>query len=329
MVKSSLPTDDEGEKLQPASVRARETKRQRLQSLRLSFRSASSPQPNPCPTGEEREKSGQPGESDSRFFDCPPFLSDSDILDCPICFDPLTFPVFECGNGHIACSSCCAKVENNCPTCGKKIGRNRNRAMEKVIELMMKYCGYADYGCKAVVSYAQIQEHQKSCIYAPCPCPFFGCLFRGCASKLSEHISLEHCDSVVKFSYNRLFPISLKWDTKSDNDKFIDKKKERFIVLQEENDGVKFFVERHEGTLNVRCVEACPDKGRFCYDLIVQNRSGSLRFRSSTKCVEPEMEDPLASDCLLGPVNFNASDVHIELCIWCKDASPPNINEGI
>ncbi|KAI4324058.1 hypothetical protein L6164_023624 [Bauhinia variegata] len=35
------------------------------------------------------------------------FLTDPEVLDCFICYEPLSIPVFQCENGHIACSSCC------------------------------------------------------------------------------------------------------------------------------------------------------------------------------------------------------------------------------
>ncbi|KAG2307959.1 hypothetical protein Bca4012_083087 [Brassica carinata] len=40
-------------------------------------------------------------------------LLDADLLDCPICYLPLTIPIFQCDNGHLACSSCCPKLRNN------------------------------------------------------------------------------------------------------------------------------------------------------------------------------------------------------------------------
>ncbi|GAB2288885.1 hypothetical protein Dimus_023192 [Dionaea muscipula] len=141
MVKSSLPDDD-------GSGRAGENKR-----MRCSIQPASTPQPNPCPTGEVRGKLGQPEEGDSSKSVVSLILSDRDVLHCPICLDPLTSPVFQCVDGHIACSSCCGKLENKCPSCRKEIGRIRCRAIEKVIDSVKINCCYADYGCKALVSW--------------------------------------------------------------------------------------------------------------------------------------------------------------------------------
>ncbi|KAL9256764.1 E3 ubiquitin-protein ligase SINA-like 10-like protein [Drosera capensis] len=278
--------------------------------------SLTTPQQNPCKEGMEVSREGE-GDSSKAVVSL--FLSDPDVLDCSICFDSLTVPVYQCENGHIACSSCCSKLKNRCPSCCRKLGPNRCRAIEKVIESVKVSCCYVNYGCKALINYCQRHEHEKICIYAPCSCPFSSCLFRGSASKLSHHICLHHSGSVVHFSFNCLFPVSAKWNNKDD----------KFILLQEEKNRVLFVMEKHEGTLNIKCMEVCPDKGSFTYDLIVRNKSSSLRFQSTTKCVEGQAGDLLTSDCLLLPFNFFVSDIIIELCIWSQYASCPDISDRI
>lgn len=62
-------------------------------------------------------------------------LTDPDLFECPICYEPLTIPVFQCNqNGHIACSSCISKINNKCPSCSGSIFSNRCRAIEKILE---------------------------------------------------------------------------------------------------------------------------------------------------------------------------------------------------
>ncbi|BBG99598.1 Protein with RING/U-box and TRAF-like domains [Prunus dulcis] len=58
-------------------------------------------------------------------------LADPEVLDCLICYEPLTIPVFQCENGHIACSSCCTKSKNKCPSCSWPIGYNRCRPLRR------------------------------------------------------------------------------------------------------------------------------------------------------------------------------------------------------
>ncbi|KAF7833421.1 TRAF-like protein [Senna tora] len=62
------------------------------------------------------EDSDTDNEEDSDTNDCLCLIcSDSDpkpnLLDCPICFEPLKAPIFKCLNGHIACSSCLTKLK--------------------------------------------------------------------------------------------------------------------------------------------------------------------------------------------------------------------------
>ncbi|CAM0152567.1 unnamed protein product [Urochloa decumbens] len=35
-----------------------------------------------------------------------------EVLDCPVCFEPLRPPIFQCAVGHLICSSCCGKLPN-------------------------------------------------------------------------------------------------------------------------------------------------------------------------------------------------------------------------
>ncbi|KAI4331950.1 hypothetical protein L6164_016894 [Bauhinia variegata] len=59
------------------------------------------------------------------------FLTEPEVLDCFICYEPLSIPVFQCENEHTACRSCCVKIGNKCPMCSMPIGYNRCRAIEK------------------------------------------------------------------------------------------------------------------------------------------------------------------------------------------------------
>ncbi|CAD5333336.1 unnamed protein product [Arabidopsis thaliana] len=67
-------------------------------------------------------------------------LMDLEILDCPICYEAFTIPIFQCDNGHLACSSCCPKLNNKCPACTSPVGHNRCRAMESVLESILIPC---------------------------------------------------------------------------------------------------------------------------------------------------------------------------------------------
>ncbi|EFH44914.1 hypothetical protein ARALYDRAFT_916206 [Arabidopsis lyrata subsp. lyrata] len=61
-------------------------------------------------------------------------LLDLDVLDCPICYEPLTIPLFQCDNGHVACRFCWPKLGKKCPACVLPIGNKRCIAMESVLK---------------------------------------------------------------------------------------------------------------------------------------------------------------------------------------------------
>ncbi|CAO2174430.1 unnamed protein product [Urochloa humidicola] len=44
-----------------------------------------------------------------------------EVLDCPVCFEPLRPPIFQCAVGHLICSSCFSKLPNpkKCHHCSR------------------------------------------------------------------------------------------------------------------------------------------------------------------------------------------------------------------
>ncbi|XP_060672284.1 E3 ubiquitin-protein ligase SINA-like 10 isoform X2 [Ziziphus jujuba] len=153
-------------------------------------------------------------------------LTDPDVLDCSICYEPLAIPVFQCENGHVACSSCCGKIEHKCPSCSWPIGYNRCRAIEKVLEAVRISCSNTKYGCKELVRYSDKKSHESTCIHSPCSCPHPGCNVVSSAGNLYQHFRCKHVDCAVRFQYNRTFNVALDAN-------------ERFQILQEQDEGCK------------------------------------------------------------------------------------------
>ena len=60
--------------------------------------------------------------------------SSADGLDCPVCWEPLRRPVFQCVNGHLICRACIGRIERSsnkvCPTCRVALGDQRIRCLE-------------------------------------------------------------------------------------------------------------------------------------------------------------------------------------------------------
>ncbi|XP_061359109.1 E3 ubiquitin-protein ligase SINA-like 7 [Gastrolobium bilobum] len=161
-------------------------------------------------------------------------LSDPDVLDCYICSEPLTIPVFQCINGHIACSLCCAKLLYKCPFCSMRIDHSRCLAIEKVLVSLQIACQNATYGCNEILRYSQKYEHEKTCIYVPCSC--LGCNFVAKSSDLYLHFKENHMNAKTSFKYDEFFSVLLSHD-------------ENIVVLQEQIDG-KLFVLKNKASEN-------------------------------------------------------------------------------
>ncbi|KAG6720456.1 hypothetical protein I3842_03G063000 [Carya illinoinensis] len=223
-------------------------------------------------------------------------LTDPEVLDCTICFEPLSCPVFQCENGHIACSSCCIRLLNKCPSCSWPIGYNRCRSIEKVLEAVKISC--PNTGCKEAVSYSKKNEHGKTCMYAPCSCPLSNCNFIDSYKQLYLHFSRKHPSSAVGFLYDCMFSISLNVD-------------EKFIVLREQYDGVLFVlnnsIELLGNILAISCIGPCSSTRGFVYTLLARAHGDILRLQSSTKYIQQRVDDPPSTCFILIPSDFFVS----------------------
>ncbi|XP_048327788.2 E3 ubiquitin-protein ligase SINA-like 10 isoform X2 [Ziziphus jujuba] len=244
-------------------------------------------------------------------------LTDPDVLDCSICYEPLAIPVFQCENGHVACSSCCGKIEHKCPSCSWPIGYNRCRAIEKVLEAVRISCSNTKYGCKELVRYSDKKSHESTCIHSPCSCPHPGCNVVSSAGNLYQHFRCKHLDCAVRFQYNRTFNVALDAN-------------ERFQILQEQDEGVIFLLNNSSellgNLLTVSCIWNRSFSG-FFYDIVAKSQGNSLRLQSFTECTKRRSNSILVTTgFLLVPQNFrnSSNELKLELCIWSKDSFPTN-----
>ncbi|CAA7055651.1 unnamed protein product [Microthlaspi erraticum] len=167
-------------------------------------------------------------------------LLDQDVLECPICCEPLKIPIYQCTNGHVACSSCRVKVKNLCPSCQSPIGNDsRCRAMERVMEAIRVSCPNAKHGCEVLVSYGNPSIHEKKCVFAPCSCPVRECNYNGLHKDLKNHVNVEHKEGVSLFT----------WDTPLIIETRRNENIEKITILREEKD---------EELIVVRCLRG-PD----------------------------------------------------------------------
>uniref|UniRef100_A0A2P2JA74 RING-type E3 ubiquitin transferase n=1 Tax=Rhizophora mucronata TaxID=61149 RepID=A0A2P2JA74_RHIMU len=249
-------------------------------------------------------------------------LTDPEVLDCPICYEPLTIPVFQCDNGHIACSPCCSKLLQKCPSCSLPIGYNRCRAMEKVLESVKIPCQNMKYGCKEIIGYGKKYGHEETCHYVPCSCPQSGCSFIGSSNQVYEHYGTKHVLSRVCFLYNHPSAVFLTTSQK-------------FLVFQEEKEGVLFILYNKEEILGnmmtICCIGPPSLKGGYFYELTVKTDESSLKLKSLTKTIQTRVNDPPSAAFLLVPGKFFGSygQVSLDLCIWRHGEHPSLVRRTI
>ncbi|MED6193608.1 hypothetical protein PIB30_021260 [Stylosanthes scabra] len=255
------------------------------------------------PQQQEQAAAAAPSPTQGRSFTF--LLSEPDVLDCPICFDPLTIPVYQCENGHVACSTCCISLEEKCPSCCLPIGSIRVRVLEKVLESIKVQCSHAKYGCKVTLSYSDKCVHEFNCLFMPCHCPHADCDFVSSFYDLPLHFISEHGSSAaVRFSYDKPFAVTLQ----SEDD--------QAIVLQEETDDTLFvlhnFVFSLGNAVNVCCIQ--PDSlPKYRFEILGKSKGSSLEWKSFTMNIQSSSVDTtLSSRFLVIPSDYFAD---LETCI--------------
>ncbi|XP_066384917.1 putative E3 ubiquitin-protein ligase SINA-like 6 [Miscanthus floridulus] len=129
-------------------------------------------------------------------------------LDCPICYEPLVPPIYQCGVGHLICNSCCIRL-NKCPLCPRS-AFERCFGMERVVESIEVPCCFAENGCAKKITYFNKKKHEKVCRHGPCFCPEPGCGFSGPAATLPDHFTDCHMWPNTAFKYYTQFGLRLQ-----------------------------------------------------------------------------------------------------------------------
>ncbi|KAH7850620.1 hypothetical protein Vadar_000499 [Vaccinium darrowii] len=250
---------------------------------------------------EEEEVDGAPGTNvtGSKNGDCGDrsiscTLNDADLLDCPICFDNLSIPVFqleektrvwaqawrgskfkECWNGHLACSSCCAELGNKCPTCSSRIGKIRCRAVENILESLEVSCRNVKYGCTEMVIFSKKHEHEEMCTYGPCTCPLRDCGFIDSSKNLYLHFGTKHSESAKNFRYGTRFTIGLDLQ-------------QTHLILREEKEGTLFvldnWAENLGNVVTLSCIAPSTSKP-ILYDIKATTVDSSIKLLSHAEFV--------------------------------------------
>jgi len=121
-----------------------------------------------------------------------------DVLECPVCFEPITkTPIFVCANReqHSICIDCYQPIFNAnrpCPICRKKLTNIRSLRLEKIVEEMPEnIC--KNNGCnfkKVHHTRKQVQDHEDFCSWRQVQCG--KCEDFGSLNALPDHLSKQH-----------------------------------------------------------------------------------------------------------------------------------------
>lgn len=60
------------------------------------------------------------------------------LFECPVCFEHIAPPIFQCLVGHLICNKCVIMCDN-CPTCRNPFNAKRNLYMEKVNQRLILF----------------------------------------------------------------------------------------------------------------------------------------------------------------------------------------------
>ncbi|CAA7055667.1 unnamed protein product [Microthlaspi erraticum] len=234
-----------------------------------------------------------------------------DVLDCPICNEALTIPIFQCDNGHLVCSSCCPKLRNKCPSCALPVGNIRNRAMETVVESIFVSCRNSELGCKWKSPYGNESAHEKQCNFSPCSCPVQDCDYTGSVYDINDHyIDHDEIWLLNDFSRGRSFTVCMNISDK-------------ILISREASTRSLFPVQCFREPCGVYVTVSCiappsPEAKRFSYDVSYTTSDGhTVVYKSPEvkRVLEVSYETP-QDNFMLIPHNLLRGDLlELKLCI--------------
>ncbi|KAF5295248.1 hypothetical protein FQR65_LT19914 [Abscondita terminalis] len=124
-------------------------------------------------------------------------------IECPVCNEYMTPPIFICPMGHSICSSCRPKIRI-CPSCRSEIQDTRNFTLEKLTTVFEYPCKHQEFGCNLRLNHKEIELHQQHCSYGFKECPWK--LFGWCKDEeivdLIGHIRNKHASFLIKTNHN-------------------------------------------------------------------------------------------------------------------------------
>ncbi|KAL6520144.1 hypothetical protein OROHE_017287 [Orobanche hederae] len=194
-------------------------------------------------------------------------LTDLDVLDCPICSEPLCSPVYQV-------------------------------VLEKVLESVTVPCLNKLYGCTETLNYNQkVDDHLKTCKHAPCSCPYITCKYIGMSKSVYAHFARLHSRCSKQFVLGTVISISLD---NYQNHVFLQERIHNtcFILNRTINKSLGSLV-------NVVCIAPISANGSFLYDLKAKiNEDTSMKIETSVECITKWTPGACSRKCLLIPIDL-------------------------
>ena len=129
-------------------------------------------------------------------------------LQCPICIEFFSIPIYQCDSGHSICSVCALKTAK-CPTCRDNIGRKlRNYPLEQQLSAIEYHCRFA--GCNAVMKLCDRIPHEESCRHNP----NIQCLIQNCRWVGHRDTALQHLTSRHRIPHYDIFGDSAEYSSR-------------------------------------------------------------------------------------------------------------------
>ena len=89
------------------------------------------------------------------------------FLECPVCLELFSSPVYQCHGGHLICNNCINNLRL-CPVCRRRLpdAKIRNLAVEEIISEQTFGCIYRSKGCNVKLREGEFLTHTRNCIFA-------------------------------------------------------------------------------------------------------------------------------------------------------------------
>lgn len=121
-------------------------------------------------------------------------------MECPVCFDYMLSPIYQCTNGHSICEPCKSRL-TECPVCKNKFQETKNFVLEKMTQHMIYPCKFYKSGCQFSVKATEIRNHENGCEFGPYTCPLKdaqNCDWKASHAEVVDHIDNNHDESILK-----------------------------------------------------------------------------------------------------------------------------------